>query len=195
MESGPEPQELFESVEHNHQHMEHSESTVDRRLVNRSAITASILAVLAALASLLSGHAVNEAIIKQSQASDQWAYYQAKSTKEHLYEGDGFVVSTLLKAEGHNNPNTMKSALADFKKLTDKYEKEKEHIQSQAETITKQSETRFAEHEDFSFAVACFQIAIVLASISMMMQRNWLYNSSVLSGIMGMVFTFIGLMH
>src|SRR5437868_1799952 len=97
METGPEPQELLENVEHNRHRLEHDEH-VDRHFVNKCAITASIMAVLAACGSLLSGHAVNEAIIKQSQATDQWAFYQAKSTKEHLFEGDGFVVASLLRA-------------------------------------------------------------------------------------------------
>ena len=40
-----------------------------------SAITAAVLAVLAAIGSLLSGYTVSQAILKQTQATDQWAYY------------------------------------------------------------------------------------------------------------------------
>ena len=50
-----------------------------------SAVTAAVLAVLAAIGSLLSGHAVNQAILEQTKATDQWAYYQTKSTKGHVY--------------------------------------------------------------------------------------------------------------
>ena len=55
-----------------------------------SAVTAAVLAVLAAIGSLLSaGHAVNQAILEQTKATDQWAFYQAKSTKSHVYQVGG----------------------------------------------------------------------------------------------------------
>lgn len=192
METGPEPQEFLEQAEHNRHHMEHS-SGPSVSFVNRCAITASIMAVLAACGSLLSGHAVNEAIIRQAQATDQWAYYQAKSTKEHVFEGDEIVLSSLLEAEGKNNTAAANQALSDFQKLSVRYSKEKEDIKTQAEKVQQQSEHKFSEHEDFSFAVACFQIAIVLSSISMIVQRKWLYLASLSTGIFGLVFIAMGM--
>ena len=56
-------------------------------------LTTAILAVLAALASLRAGATVNEALLLkteatrlQSEASDQWAYYQAKGIKAAVQE-------------------------------------------------------------------------------------------------------------
>ena len=191
METGPEPQELLEQAEHNRHYTEHSNGP-SFSFVNRCAITASIMAVLAACGSLLSGHAVNEAIMKQAQATDEWAYYQAKSTKEHVIEGDGIVLSSLLKAEGKNNTGAANQAVSDFQKLSVRYSKEKEEIKAQAENVQRQSERKFSEHEDFSFAVACFQIAIVLSSISMIVQRKWLYMASLSTGLFGLIFVAIG---
>jgi hypothetical protein len=193
MESGPEPQELFESVEHSKHQLEHEER-VDRRLVSRAAITATIMAVLAALGSLLSGHAVNEAIIKQAQATDQWEYYQAQATKQHLFEGDGRVLVSLLQAGTKDNAQALHNAVKEFKSLSDKYGDEKEDLKLKAEGVEKQSEQRFSEHEQFSLAVACFQIAIVLASVSMMLQQKWLYNASLSTGIVGLIFISMGFM-
>ena len=64
-----------------------------------SAITAAVLAVMAAMASLLSGHAVNQAILAQTRATDQWSYYQAKSTKQQLYEVGGKLIEALAPAQ------------------------------------------------------------------------------------------------
>jgi hypothetical protein len=193
METGPEPQELLEQAEHTRHHVEHAGGPAFS-FVNRCAITASIMAVLAACGSLLSGHAVNEAIIKQAQATDEWAYYQAKSTKEHVIEGDSIVLSSLLKAEGKNNTTAANKAISDFQKLSVRYGNEKDGIKTQAEKIQQQSEHKFAEHEDFSFAVACFQIAIVLSSISMIVQRKWLYMASLSTGIFGLIFIAMGML-
>ena len=60
-------------------------------LTQKIALMTAILATVGALISYQSGSAQNEAmflknesILKQSQASDQWAFYQAKSMKSHL---------------------------------------------------------------------------------------------------------------
>ena len=60
-------------------------------LNQRIALMTAILATVGALISYQSGSAQNEAmflknqsILKQAEASDQWAFYQAKSVKSHL---------------------------------------------------------------------------------------------------------------
>ena len=45
------------------------------------AISTALIAVLAAISSLIAGHHSNEALIEQIKASDQWAFYQAKGIK------------------------------------------------------------------------------------------------------------------
>ena len=70
-------------------------------------ITTAILAVLAAIASLKAGATVNEALVLkteatrlQSEASDQWAYYQAKGIKAAVQEAS----RTPWLAMGKNPP-------------------------------------------------------------------------------------------
>src|SRR5438874_1943358 len=48
------------------------------------AISTALMAVLAAMASLLAGHHSDEAVIEQIRASDQWAFYQAKGIKDEI---------------------------------------------------------------------------------------------------------------
>src|SRR5437016_14458606 len=50
------------------------------------ALSTAILAVLAAIAGLLSGKHANEAMMSQIEASDQWGYYQAKSIKASVLD-------------------------------------------------------------------------------------------------------------
>ena len=45
------------------------------------ALTAALLAVLAAITALLAEHHANEAMLEQIRSSDQWNYYQAKGIK------------------------------------------------------------------------------------------------------------------
>ena len=58
------------------------------------ALSTAILAVLAAIASLLSGEHANEAMMNQIEASDQWSYYQAKSIKAAVLDAKTTLTGT-----------------------------------------------------------------------------------------------------
>src|SRR5437667_12053423 len=59
-----------------HHHASHGESWT-----MGVALTAALLAALAAVTALLAGHHANEGVLDQIHASDQWAFYQAKGIK------------------------------------------------------------------------------------------------------------------
>src|SRR5574341_1269324 len=50
------------------------------------ALSTAIMAVLAAVTTLYVGKYSSRAVLLQGQESNQWAYYQAKSIKQHTYE-------------------------------------------------------------------------------------------------------------
>lgn len=199
MEEGLEPQELFEQAEKSHHvaahegHHEEEEPPAKKLFVMRSAITASVLAVGAALASLLSGHAANEAIVKTIQGSDRWNYYQAKSTKEHIFEANRELLLS-LKGEHEQISDYGKKALSAFGEKLAQYEKDKEDIQHKAEDLDKESTLEFGKHQKFSLAVAAFQIGIVLASVAILVTSGWLYYESVAAGLIGLLFVVWGLL-
>jgi hypothetical protein len=212
MEEGPEPQELMEHVEHSlHEGHEGHEDSHRARETDaeksakskhmRSAITAAVLAVLAAIGSLLSGHAANDAIILQSKASDQWSYYQAKSTKGHLYEVNKTLVEAFLQiSQGDkkgertesDSEKALKKITAQIEAKTKGYEKDKEEVQKEAQDLEKESGHAFGQHQIYSFAVACFQISIVLASLSILVESGALYSCSVAGGVLGLALLVFG---
>lgn len=190
MEEGPEPQEWVErSVEHHH-HEEHGAGGGGNRSTVMSAITAAILAVCAALGSLLSGHYANEGIRSQVESSDQWSFFQAKSTKGHIYQVGAEVIRTLA-SEQNANPATLKS-LADMEKKTKRYDSEKQEIEDKARELGSEGEHYFEKHHKFAIAVATFQIGIVLASISIMVKYRALWFGSLAAGIIGIAFLLTG---
>ena len=68
-------------LEHLHEQAHESAEHSDQKWISWVALSTAVLAVLAAIAGLLSGKHANEAVMSQIQASDQWNYYQAKSIK------------------------------------------------------------------------------------------------------------------
>lgn len=191
MEEGPEPQELFEQVEHRHHEAEEKAEEEKSQFTMRSAITASILAVLASLGSLLAGHTANDAILKQTQATDQWSYYQAKSTKAHIFEGDKYVVKTLASLNGIS-ADVVKPQLAEFDKRVASFNQEKEEIQKKAQEIQDEGAKMFEKHERYSLGVMFFQIAIVICSVSILVRSQQLYFGSITCGILGGLFVAYG---
>src|SRR6266853_1100193 len=73
-------------LEHLHEDVHHSAEHSGAVWISWVALSTAVLAVLAAIAGLLSGKHANEAMMNQIEASDQWSYYQAKSIKSAVLD-------------------------------------------------------------------------------------------------------------
>ena len=70
----------------------------------------------------------------------------------------------------------------------DRYEKEQEEIQSDAEHKEAAAKSNFHKHEVFARGVTMFQIAIAIAAISALTRRRKFWMVSLLFGVVGCVF-------
>jgi hypothetical protein len=192
VEEGPEPQEFVkESVEHHHHEEEHGHTSEPaRRDAVISASTAAVLAVCAALGSLLSGHAANEAILIQTKATDQWSYYQANSTKGHIFEVGRDIVKALSVPRGAGDKQ--QAVLAGFDEQKQKYDARKEETLHEAKKLEEEGKRELDKHHAFSLGVAAFQVGIVLASISIMVRYRLIWALSLVAGLAGLVLLTIG---
>ncbi len=199
MEEGPEPQEWVERAAEEHRHNEHAQSEghaaeAAKPSPRTSAVTAAVLAVLASIGSLFSGHAANQAILAQSKATNQWAYFQSKSTKGHLYEVAGDLMKALAPGSGAQSVGPMPNGtLAKFGAEAQRHEKEKEEIRLHAEKLEEESREELHKHHRYATGVAMLQVGIVLASVSIMVRYKALYYLSLLAGMVGLVFLLMGL--
>src|SRR5437773_6116679 len=104
-------------LEHLHEQVHHSAEHSEEAWISWVALSTAILAVLAAIAGLLSGKNANEAMMSQIEASDQWSYYQAKSIKAAVLD---------TKMSLSSSPNESDAT------KRDRYEKEQEEIKTEA---------------------------------------------------------------
>lgn len=160
------------------------------RFIRMIALTTAILAALAAIASLEAGATVNEALalkteatILQTQASDQWAYYQAKGIK-------GAVASATAaswRAAGKAPPTEIESNVTRYgneqKAIADSA-RTKEH---ERDARSEEAEVLMHQHHGFAYAVAMFQIAIALGAVAALTRARLVYALSLLSGAAGLV--------
>jgi len=137
------------------------------------AISTALMAVLAAVSSLVAGDHANDALIEQIKASDQWAYYQAKGIKADI---------TSINRD---------SPLRDS--LEKKYKVQQQDIKEEAEKDQRISEMHLQKHVLLARSVTFFQIAIAISAISILSKKRVLWYFAVLLAIVGIGFFIKGL--
>jgi hypothetical protein len=66
------------------------------------ALTTTILAVLAAIASMRASSYSTKVQLATTREANQWAYYQAKSIKDHSYALNRDILTSVRMLEGKN---------------------------------------------------------------------------------------------
>jgi hypothetical protein len=158
------------------------------KLLRLTALSTALLAALAAVASLKAGATVNDAILLkteatqlQAQASDQWAYYQAKGIK-------GAVTSSAIqawRAAGKTPPPELSAAV-------DKYTAQQDSITAAAHALEHERDAKIAEadrllehHHAFANAVALLQVAIALGAVAALTRSRAVLLGSWIAGGIG----------
>lgn len=160
-------------LEHLHEQVKETAEHSGATWISWVALSTAILAVLAAIAGLLSGQHANEAMMNQIESSDQWNYYQAKSIKASVLDAKISLSGTPDESDQSKR---------------DRYEKEQEQIKSEAERKEAAAKSNFHKHEVFARGVTMFQIAIAIAAISALTKRPKFWIVSLLFGVVGCVF-------
>ena len=131
----------------------------------------------------------NTAAIKKTEASNQWNYFQSKSTKQSLAE-----VSRDL------TPN--EADKAKYQAKIERYEKEKTEIQNEAKKIEaestdwdKKSDVEMHQHHRWAQATTVLQISIALAAIALLTRRKWLEWGMFTAGGIGVAIGILAMLH
>lgn len=170
---GPHDHEL----EHATQQAAHGEHAHEGggSMINQIAMFTAVIATVGAIFAYMGGATQanaglykNNAAIKKTEASNQWNYFQAKSTKQSLAE---------LSRDLAPSPSDRDK----YQSKVDRYEKEKKEIQLVAEKIEaearewdKQSELQMHQHHRWAQATTALQVSIALAAIALLTRKKWL---------------------
>lgn len=160
--------------------------------LNYLALTTVIFAVCATLSTLKGGGYGSKAVMSQAQASDQWAYYQAKSIKGYLYEIQRDKLGLELKAGVHGAAAEYRKKIDFYQSEIDRYKDEKEEIKKKAEALEAQRTDAQAHSGAFGMAAMFLQIAILLSSIAALMKQKYFWFLGIAGGCAGLVFFFNG---
>lgn len=160
-------------------------------LLKRIALTTAIMAAVAAVAALRAGATVNEALVLkteatqlQAQASDQWAYYQAKGIKAATLDTTAAVWSAAGKPVPPDIAASRKRYVAEQAAIS-AVAREKEHQRDQRGA---EAEHLLHLHHRFANSVALLQVAIALGAVAALTRIRVVWAGSALVGLAGIAF-------
>jgi hypothetical protein len=177
-----------------HEHVEHAEHTAHIGASNKQiALLISIVALFLAFSETLGKSAQTEAISHNVASNDLWAFYQAKTIRMTILETAAesaeaelpVVTDAGVKAAREKQIATWKKTAARYESDPEKKEGRKE-LMAKAREAEHERDTALARYHNYEVASAAFQIAIVLASASVitaMMVLTWISGGVAVVGL------------
>ena len=168
-------EEIEVPTEHLHEAIEEEVKEAEKKERKGSmaiAISTALMAVFAALSSLIAGHHADEAVIEQIRASDQWAFYQAKGIKDEILS---------------------LSNIPDKEARSAKYKADQAEIQKKAKESEEASHVHLEHHAILARAVTMFQIAIAISAIAILTRKRMLWFVSLGISCVGLFYFVTGI--
>jgi hypothetical protein len=140
------------------------------------AVLAVVTAVVNSLENVETATAITDsskAVLAQNQASDQWAYYQAKSVKKHIY--------SLAADEGYPNADKYKKTAAKEASDGDDVAKKAKAFEDKRDSLNEHVEKHETRHHRLSIAATLLEMGIAIATIAIITrQKGWWFASMAL---------------
>ncbi len=177
----PQPEELEEIKVH----------TFTRRV----ALTTAIFAVILAFSSLGGNNAMKEMILAQQQASDQWAYYQAKAGREHFYRGQKMRLELDLLEKENLKPEIRQryeNLLKEMARQEERYAQERQEIEKTARALEHERNVASSKDPYFDFSEVLLQIAIVMATVAILSQSRGMFAVAIVAAGLGALLSLNG---
>jgi uncharacterized protein DUF4337 len=182
-----------------HESLEHAEQTEHASSENRKiALLIAVIALFLALSETLGKSAQTEAISKNVEASNLWAFFQAKTIRRTVVQ-TAADQARLAAAADDAAKAALQKQIDDWQKTAARYRSEPEtgegteQLSERARHAEEERNLASAKYHHFELASAAFQIAIVLASATIITGIFALAWISGLLTLAGLAITALGL--
>ncbi|MCV2360951.1 MULTISPECIES: DUF4337 domain-containing protein [Roseateles] len=179
---------------HDHE-VEHAAQHEPKGMAGKLAVVTAILATIGASFSYMGGATQanaglykNEAAIKKTEAANQWAFYQAKSSKQNLAELAVEIVGEDKKARYREDIERYKKEKAEIK---DKAEK----LEAESSDWNHQSDEQIHLHHRWAQATTVLQVSIAMAAIALLTKNRWMTAVTLVLGTAGIVLGALAWLH
>ena len=154
------------------EHAEHAKEPFDRNVALTMAVIAAVMAIVSVAGQMLT----TEELLNQQQASDQWAFYQAKDIRR--YESD---IARDMMAALSAGPAAINKYAANM----ERYDKDRGDIQNEARKLEGESRVHGARALRTHIGEIFLEFGIVLASLAILTKRRQMWFISILSALVG----------
>ena len=164
----------LEHAAHGDGHGHGAESDADKRMTNQIAMFTAIVATVGAMFGYMGGATQanaslykNNAAIKKTEASNQWNYFQSKSTKQSLAE----LARDL--APDDKKPNYL-AKIERYESAKNEIKVVAEKLEAEARDWDLQSDAQMHQHHRWAQSTTALQVSIALAAIALLTRKKWL---------------------
>jgi hypothetical protein len=165
------------------------------------AILISVLALFLAIAETLGKSAQTDALKYNVEASNLWAFFQAKTIRKTTMETAAEQMEVDIQlAKDPTVRGILEKRASAWKARAARYESEpdtgegRKELMARARALEAKSAVAMARYHNFEFGSAAFQIAIVLASAYLITGVVYLLWGALGLGAVGLLFSGLGLL-
>jgi hypothetical protein len=187
---------------------ERAEHAAADKFRNRAALLIAFIAAVLAVGGLGGGNATDDLIGNNINASDTWAFFQAKNVRQTMYEIEADRLQADL-AEGGLSPAGRAAAekrLTDYRATIARYDDEpdpeapndllkgegKKQLRARAQAYEAERERAAARDDNFDLAEVALQLSLVLGSVAILAVNRWILVTSGVLGALGTLLTVNG---
>ena len=191
-------------VEHRIEHEKHGHGgTRDKGLVEgtnkKIALLIAVIALFLAFSETLGKSAQTAGIGYNVEASNLWAFFQAKTIRRTLVETAAQEMTVAARGESNEEAKAARAKQIEFwQKTAQRYRSEPEtregsvELMARAKEAEEKRDTALARYHQYEVASAAYQIGIVLASAAVITGMIVLAYLAGVIGLVGLAFTGIG---
>jgi hypothetical protein len=134
-----------------------------------------------AFVNMLTNQSRTKSILRSNEATDQWAFYQSKSTKEVVITSEIDLLKSL--------PTPPQEIIGRLSAETGRYDGAKKEIKEKAETLV--AEGKDAEHKEhyYEYASVLIELGIVIAGVSLLLHKKSVFYATVVLAVAGLALT------
>ena len=150
----------------------------ESRFNGRIALFVAVVATFMALCNVKDGNVVQAMQQSQAKAVDQWAFYQARSSKQHLAENTAETLQALLDLSPAAEAGArarLQARIAAQQASARKEEEGKAQVKAEAEQAAKAYDAMNVHDDQFDLAEACLSVAVALAGVTALTRKRWLF--------------------
>lgn len=166
--------------------------SADTKFRSRAALVIALMAMMLAIASLGGSNVAEDMISANIQASNLWAFYQAKNSRQTSLKVGADLLEAQMRLQDKSLTPELRQSLAkkiqEYNETVARYETEpangegKKELSARAQAFEAQHDRALKQDTNFDLAEALFQIAIVLASVAILSYVRFVLKVAIVLG-------------